>query len=59
MIKVVKTTFEAEQQSKDQAFLKLSPIERMDRMRRVREKMKKDGVSYSYNGLEVRVKKSV
>jgi hypothetical protein len=59
MIKVVKTTFEAEQQSKDQAFLKLSPIERMDRMRRVREKMKKDGVSYCYNGLEVRVKKSV
>jgi hypothetical protein len=59
MIKVVKTTFEAEQQSKDQAFLELSPIERMDRMRRVREKMKKDGVSYSYNGLVVRVKKSV
>lgn len=59
MIKVVKTTFEEEQKAKDEAFLNLSPIERMDRMRRVREKMKKAGVNYSYSGLVVTVRKSI
>lgn len=58
-MKVVKTTFEDEQKAKDEAFLRLSPTERLDRMRHVRELMKKKGVSYSYKGLQVRVRKSL
>jgi hypothetical protein len=57
MIKVVKTTFEQEQADKDEAFLKLSPIERLDQARRVRERMKKPGVNYSYDGMVVRIRK--
>jgi hypothetical protein len=48
MTKVVKTTFEEEQKAKDDAFLSLSPSERLDQMRRVRERMKKPGVNYSF-----------
>jgi hypothetical protein len=59
MIKVSKTTFEEEQKSKDEAFLKMSPQERMNRMMLVREKMKKEGVNYSYKGLIVSLKKSL
>jgi len=44
MTKVVKTTFEQEQTEKDAAFLKLSPIERLDHARKVRERMKKQGI---------------
>jgi hypothetical protein len=55
MIKVVKTTFEKEQQEKDDAFLNLTPIERMDRARKVRDRMKKPKIKYSLNGLKVKV----
>ncbi|MFM7851838.1 MAG: hypothetical protein ACKO96_07925 [Flammeovirgaceae bacterium] len=58
-MKVVKTTFEGEQKEKDEAFLRLSPIERMDGMRKIRELMKKKGVRYSYKGLQVTVRKSL
>jgi hypothetical protein len=56
---MVKTTFEEEQKAKDEGFLSLTPIERMDRMRRVRKLMKKTGVNYSYKGLVVTVRKSL
>ena len=55
MIKVVKTTFDKEQREKDEAFLKLSPVERMDHARKVRERMKKSGIDYSIEGLKVKV----
>ena len=41
MTSVRKTTFEEEQFKKDQAFLNLTGIERMDIARRVRERMNK------------------
>ena len=55
MAKVVKTTFEAEQREKDEAFLKLTPEERMDRARKVRERMKRPDVNYKLEGLRVKV----
>jgi hypothetical protein len=55
MVKVVKTTFEEEQREKDEAFLKLTPEERMDRARKVRERMKKPGINYKLEGLRVKV----
>jgi hypothetical protein len=55
MIKVIKTTFEEEQRNKDDAFLKLSPLERLDHARKMRERMKKPGVNYSIEGLKVKV----
>jgi hypothetical protein len=55
MIKVIKTTFEEEQRKKDDAFLKLSPLERLDHARKMRERMKKPEVNYSIDGLVVKV----
>ena len=55
MNKVVKTTFEKEQREKDEAFLKLTPEERMDQARKVRERMKRPDVNYSIEGLKVKV----
>ena len=55
MTKVVKTTFEQEQREKDEAFLKLTPYERMERMLNVRKKMRKPGVDYSLKGKKVKV----
>ena len=57
MTSVRKTTFEEEQFKKDQAFLNLTGIERMDIARRVRERMKKSNVNYSYHGLKVKITK--
>jgi hypothetical protein len=59
MIKIVKTTFEEEQKEKDDSFLRLSPIQRLDRMRQVRERMKKSEVKYSFGGMIVKVRKSL
>ncbi len=59
MVKIVKTTFEEEQKEKDDSFLRLSPVERLDRMRQVRERMKKSGVTYSFRGMIVKVRKSL
>jgi hypothetical protein len=55
MTKVIKTTFEEEQREKDNAFLKLTPLERLDHARKLRERMKKPGINYSIEGLEVKV----
>lgn len=58
MIKVIKTTFEKEQQEKDEAFLRLSPMERLDKARQVRERMRKSDIDYSLAGKTVRVRKT-
>lgn len=54
-MKVIKTTFEAEQQSKEDAFLKLTPLERLAYACSVREKMRKPGIDYSFEGKKVTV----
>jgi hypothetical protein len=54
---IIKTTFEEEQGKKDQAFLSLTGLERLDMARRVRERMKKSNVNYSYHGLKVKITK--
>ena len=59
MISVVKTSFEKEQAQKDEAFLKLSPLERLDYTRRIREKMRRPDVNYSFSGMVVRVRKTL
>lgn len=55
--KVIKTTFEEEQKQKDEAFLKLTPLQRLAQMCRIREMMRKPGVRYSYEGMKVTVKR--
>jgi len=55
MTTVIKTTFEEEQRRKDEAFRKMTGLERLDVARRVREKMKKSNVDYSYSGLMVKI----
>lgn len=57
MQKVRKTTFEKEQKEKDEAFLKLSPLERLAVMYKARLLMYKPGVNYSLEGKKVTVKK--
>jgi hypothetical protein len=56
-MKVIKTTFKEDQIAKEKAFLSLSPLERMDQMRKVRELMRKEGVNYSLEGKKVKVTK--
>lgn len=58
MGKVIKTTFEEEQRMKDDAFLKLTPLERWEHSYRVRLRMRKPGVDYSFKGKKVTVRKS-
>ena len=55
MTKVIKTTFEEEQRMKDEAFLKLSPEERLEYAFKMREKMKKPGLDYSLKGKKVKI----
>lgn len=55
--KVIRTTFDEESRLKDEAFLALSPLERLALQLKVREQMKKEQVSYSYKGMRVKVKK--
>jgi hypothetical protein len=57
MQKVKKTTFEKEQAEKDEAFLKLSPLERLALMYKIRIQMRKPGVDYSLKGKKVTFKK--
>jgi hypothetical protein len=52
---VKKTTFDKEQAEKEEAFLKLSPEERLEAMLKVRMKMYKKGVDYSFKGKKVKV----
>jgi hypothetical protein len=56
--RVVKTTFEEEQKQKDEAFLKFSPIERLVFARKVRDRMKRPDVIYSFSGQVVKVQKA-
>lgn len=58
MIGGIKTSFEKEQVQKDQAFLELSSLERLDYAQRIREKMRRPDVNYSFSGMVVRVQKS-
>ena len=55
--KVIKTSFEKEQRMKDEAFLKLTPLQRLAFMAKLRRKRRKPGVDYSYSGMTVTVKK--
>jgi hypothetical protein len=54
-VKVKKTTFEEEQKEKDEAFLKLTPHQRLAIAYQVRERMKKAGVDYSFAGKKVKI----
>jgi hypothetical protein len=54
-MKVVKTTFDAEQKAKDEAFLMLAPLQRLEQACQLREKMRRKGVNYSYKGQKVKV----
>lgn len=58
MTKVVKTTFEEEQKEKQAAWLRLSPYERMERMQKIRMKMRKPGVNYALEGQKVKIIRS-
>lgn len=55
MAKVIKTTFEQEQQAKDEAFLNLTPLQRWEYAYRVRMMMRKPGVDYSFKGKKVTI----
>lgn len=55
MHKVVRTTFEEEQLRKDEAFLRLTPLERLAQACAVRERMRKTGIDYSFAGKKVRI----
>jgi hypothetical protein len=55
MTKVIKTTFEEEQKMKDEAFLRLTPFQRWEHALRVRKKMRKPGVDYSFEGKKIKV----
>jgi hypothetical protein len=59
MNKVVKTTFEAEQKAKEEAFMKLLPLERWEHAYKVRLRMRIPGVDYSYKGKTVIIKKAL
>lgn len=56
-MKVNKTTFEEEQNAKDEAFLKLTPHQRLEQANKVRMKMRRPGINYSYTGMKVTVKR--
>jgi hypothetical protein len=57
MAKVLKTSFREEQDAKDEAFLKLTPLQRWERAYRVRLLMHKPGVDYSFKGKKVTIKR--
>jgi hypothetical protein len=57
MTRVIKTTFEDEQRAKDEAFLNLTPLQRLEYAYKVRMKMRKPGINYSFKGMKVTVKK--
>ncbi len=58
MANVVKTTFDKEQREKDQAFLRLTPLERWEQAYQIRLRMRKAGVDYSFKGKVVTVRRS-
>ncbi len=54
-MKVVKTTFEQEQKEKEEAWLKLTPNQRLDIAYKVINMIRKPEVNYSYNGMKVKI----
>jgi hypothetical protein len=56
-MKVRKTTFEQEQEAKDEAFLKLTPLQRLEQANKIKIRMRKPGVNYSFAGIKVTIKK--
>ncbi len=56
-MKVLKTTFDEDQKAKNEAFLKLTPLQRWEQAFNVREMMRKPHVNYSYKGMKVKVSK--
>lgn len=57
MAKVMLTSFEEEQNAKDEAFLKLTPLQRWQQAYNVRRRMYKPGVDYSFKGKKVTIKR--
>ncbi len=55
MTKVVKTTFEEEQKQKEDAWLKLTPNQRLEIAFKISEMTRKSGVNYSYKGMKVKI----
>ena len=55
MTKVIKTSFEEEQKMKEEAWLKLTPQQRLEIAFRVREMTRKPGVNYSFEGQKVKI----
>ena len=55
MIKVIKTTFEEEQKQKEEAWLKLSPYDRLKIAFKISEMMRKPEINYSYKGMKVTI----
>ena len=58
MTKVIKTTFEEEQKQKEEAWLRLTPNERLAIAFRISEMTRKPGVNYSYEGMKVKIARS-
>ena len=54
-VKVRKSTFDEDLMLKEDAFLKLTGLERLRLMRKVMDRMRKPGVDYSLRGSKVRV----
>jgi len=57
MQKVKKTSSEEEQRTKDELFLSLDPLERWRLRLITREKMRKNDVNYSYEGMKVTIRR--
>jgi hypothetical protein len=55
MIKVVKTTFEQEQNEKEEAWLKLMPSQRLEIAYKIINMVRKPEVNYSYKGQKVKI----
>jgi hypothetical protein len=55
MIKVFKTTFEEELKQKEEAWLKLTPYQRLAIAFKISEMTRKSGVNYSYEGMKVKI----
>lgn len=54
-MKVVKTTFEQEQKEKEEAWLKLTPNQRLDIAYKVINMIRKPEVNYSYKCMKVKI----
>jgi len=55
MTKVIKTSFEEEQKMKEEAWLRLTPQQRLEIAFRISEMTRRPGVNYSYKGMKVKI----